>query len=71
MSDAKRGKMVHQPDDVLFKKMMERPESARAYLKQFHPALAPILNLESLKLESGHFVSDDLGNYFSDIVEFM
>ncbi|MEM6964322.1 MAG: Rpn family recombination-promoting nuclease/putative transposase [Bacteroidota bacterium] len=52
MSEKKSKKEVHQPDDRLFKVVMRKKEGAAEYLKTHYPALAELLDLETLTIES-------------------
>ena len=57
------------PHDGLFKTFLTHPETARDFLT-FHlpPALLKICNLDTLTLESGSFLEEDLRPYFADVL---
>ncbi|MBW5879303.1 Rpn family recombination-promoting nuclease/putative transposase [Yersinia enterocolitica] len=57
------------PHDATFRQFLTQPEIARDFMELHLPAeLRTICNLNTLKLESGSFVEDDLRQYFSDVL---
>ena len=60
---------VTTPHDAVFKTFLSRVETARDFIElHLPPSLIKICKLETLRLESGSFVEDDLRPYFSDIL---
>ena len=68
LSLLKKPKEVHQPDDKFFKEVMLRKASVREYLSHFHPKVAKLVDLRTLKLSKESFISPDLATFTSDIV---
>lgn len=68
MSEPKKPKEVHQPDDKFFKEVMLRKESVREYISHFHSKVAKLVDLRTLKLSKESFLSPDLATFTSDIV---
>ncbi|MCK2182004.1 Rpn family recombination-promoting nuclease/putative transposase [Hafnia paralvei] len=57
------------PHDATFRQFLTQPEVARDFMELHLPAeLRAICDLNTLKLESGSFVEDDLRQYFSDVL---
>lgn len=57
------------PHDAAFRQFLTQPEIARVFMELHLPAeLRAICDLNTLKLESGSFVEDDLRQYFSDVL---
>lgn len=57
------------PHDAIFRQFLSQPDIARDFMALHLPAaLRDICALETLKLESGSFVEDDLRQYFSDVL---
>lgn len=57
------------PHDAIFKTFLSHPATAQDFLQLHLPdALRAICDLETLKLESGSFVEDDLRAYYSDVL---
>ncbi len=57
------------PHDATFRQFLSQPEIARDFMELHLPAeLGAICDLNTLKLESGSFVEDDLRQYFSDVL---
>ncbi|PXV74173.1 Rpn family recombination-promoting nuclease/putative transposase [Pantoea sp. PNA 03-3] len=57
------------PHDATFRQFLSQPEIARDFMELHLPAeLRAICHLNTLKLESGSFVEDDLRQYFSDVL---
>ncbi|WP_318386002.1 Rpn family recombination-promoting nuclease/putative transposase [Enterobacter sp.] len=57
------------PHDAVFKTFLSRTETARDFLEiHLPPSLMRLCNLETLHLESGNFIEDDLRPYYSDIL---
>ncbi|MDM3317049.1 Rpn family recombination-promoting nuclease/putative transposase [Citrobacter europaeus] len=57
------------PHDAVFKKIMSYPEMARDFLDiHLPPALREICDLQTLKLEPGSFIEQDLRAYYSDVL---
>ncbi len=55
--------------DALFKQFLTHPETARDFLEVHLPAaLRQACDLNTLQLESGSFVEDDLRAYYSDVL---
>ncbi|CAI1962976.1 Putative transposase, YhgA-like [Serratia quinivorans] len=55
--------------DALFKQFLTHPETARDFLEvHLPPALRQACDLNTLRLESGSFVEDDLRAYYSDVL---
>ncbi|WP_455872322.1 Rpn family recombination-promoting nuclease/putative transposase [Serratia proteamaculans] len=55
--------------DALFKQFLTHPETARDFLDvHLPPALRKACDLNTLRLESGSFVEDDLRAYYSDVL---
>lgn len=65
---AKKKKEVHQPDDNLFREVMKKKESARAYLSSFYPEFAKNLDLDSLERQDSDFLSEKYKIFKADIV---
>lgn len=68
MSEEENKLDVHEPDDRFFKKVMERPENARAYIKKFYPKIAVLIDLDTLEYEPTSFLNDKLKYFHSDII---
>ena len=64
----KKQKQVFQPDDRIFRKMMEDKENVKAYLKHFFPKIAQIADLDSLRQENTSSLLPDLKLFLSDII---
>ncbi|MBE0149173.1 Rpn family recombination-promoting nuclease/putative transposase [Serratia fonticola] len=57
------------PHDATFRQFLTQPEVARDFMELHLPAeLRAICDLDTLKLESGSFVEDNLRQYFSDVL---
>lgn len=57
------------PHDAVFKTFLSSVETARDFIEiHLPPSLIKICKLETLRLEPGNFVEDDLRPYFSDIL---
>ncbi|HHQ6602477.1 TPA: Rpn family recombination-promoting nuclease/putative transposase [Serratia fonticola] len=57
------------PHDATFRQFLTQPEVARDFMELHLPAeLRAIFDLNTLKLESGSFVEDNLRQYFSDVL---
>ncbi|MFV0261075.1 MAG: Rpn family recombination-promoting nuclease/putative transposase [Kluyvera sp.] len=57
------------PHDAVFKTFLSRVETARDFIEiHLPPALIKLCKLETLRLESGSFVEDDLRPYYNDII---
>nr|WP_318384893.1 Rpn family recombination-promoting nuclease/putative transposase [uncultured Enterobacter sp.] len=57
------------PHDAVFKTFLSRTETARDFIEiHLPPSLKRICNLETLRLEPGSFIEDDLRPYYSDIL---
>ncbi|HDL7647891.1 TPA: Rpn family recombination-promoting nuclease/putative transposase [Yersinia enterocolitica] len=57
------------PHDATFRQFLTQPEIARDFMEIHLPVeLRAICDLNTLKLESGSFVEDDLRQYFSDVL---
>lgn len=57
------------PHDAVFKTFLSRVETARDFITLHLPAtLIKLCKMETLKLESGSFIEDDLRPYYSDII---
>lgn len=57
------------PHDAAFRQFLTQPNIARDFMELHLPAeLRAICDLNTLKLESGSFVEDDLRQYFSDVL---
>lgn len=57
------------PHDSVFKTFLSRVETARDFIEiHLPPALRSVCDLQTLRLESGSFVEDDLHPYYSDIL---
>lgn len=57
------------PHDAVFKTFLSRVETARDFIKiHLSPALLNLCDLNTLRLEPGSFVEDDLRQYYSDIL---
>ncbi|HRJ16072.1 MAG TPA: Rpn family recombination-promoting nuclease/putative transposase, partial [Saprospiraceae bacterium] len=60
---------VHNPHDSFFKSLMHNRETALAFLEEFLPdEVKDVLDLQSLELANTTFLTDELKQYFSDIV---
>lgn len=57
------------PHDAVFKTFLTHPETARDFL-EFHlpTSLRCLCNMNTLKLESGSFIDEDLRAYYSDVL---
>ncbi|POP41369.1 ISNCY family transposase [Superficieibacter electus] len=62
-------KTASSPHDAIFKTFLSRVETARDFI-QLHlpPALLRLCHLNTLKLESGSFLEEDLRPYYSDML---
>jgi len=67
MSQRKQKKEIHQPDDKLFKVVMEDKENAAQYLLLTYPKLAKELDLSSLKIQREKFSIPNLKVFDADI----
>ncbi|VTM04284.1 transposase [Klebsiella pneumoniae] len=57
------------PHDAVFKTFLSRVETARDFIElHLPPSLTQICKLDTLRLESGSFLEDDLRPYYSDIL---
>ncbi|QUY48934.1 Rpn family recombination-promoting nuclease/putative transposase [Serratia plymuthica] len=57
------------PHDATFRQFLTQPEIARDFMDiHLPPELRAVCDLNTLKLESGSFVEDDLRQYFSDVL---
>lgn len=57
------------PHDAVFKTFLSRVETARDFIELHLPSsLIQICKLDTLRLESGSFLEDDLRPYYSDIL---
>ncbi|MBC3210529.1 Rpn family recombination-promoting nuclease/putative transposase [Serratia fonticola] len=55
--------------DALFKQFLTHPDTARDFLEShLPPDLLQLCDLDTLKLESGSFIEDDLRAYYSDVL---
>lgn len=62
-------KPTASPHDAVFKAFLTHPETARDFLLLHLPSnLLKVCNLDTLKLESGSFVEDDLRACYSDVL---
>lgn len=60
---------LHQPHDKLFKSSFGDRNTARAFFRtHFPPAIVAIIDWESLRLESGSFIDDELRSSESDLL---
>lgn len=65
----KKSNTTPTPHDATFKQFLTNPETARDFMQIHLPAdLKALCNLDTLKLESGSFVEDDLRPYYSDVL---
>ncbi|CAM3370303.1 hypothetical protein SB6411_00721 [Klebsiella spallanzanii] len=57
------------PHDAVFRTFLSRVETARDFIEiHLPPSLIQICKLDTLRLESGSFIEDDLRPYYSDIL---
>ncbi len=57
------------PHDLVFKQFLTHTNTARDFMQLHLPAeLQSICDFNTLKLESGNFVEEDLRPYFSDVL---
>ncbi|WP_213134140.1 Rpn family recombination-promoting nuclease/putative transposase [Citrobacter sp. FP75] len=57
------------PHDAIFKTFLNHPATARDFLQLHLPeSLRTLCDLETLQLESGSFIEDDLRAYYSDVL---
>lgn len=57
------------PHDAVFKQFLCHPDTARDFLEIHLPTtLRQICNLNTLRLESGSFIEEDLRPHYSDIL---
>lgn len=57
------------PHDAIFKTFLNHPATARDFLRLHLPAsLQKLCDLNTLQLESGSFIEDDLRAYYSDVL---
>ncbi|MFK7978550.1 MAG: Rpn family recombination-promoting nuclease/putative transposase [Saprospiraceae bacterium] len=68
MSKENQKKQVHQPDDRLIKTVMKEKENAQAYLKNFHPELVEILDIDQLEPQPESFLTPEFDLFESDII---
>lgn len=68
MNEEKNELDIHEPDDRFFKKVMERPENAKAYIRKFYPKIAALINLDTLEYEPTSFLNDKLQYFHADII---
>ncbi|MBO1551350.1 Rpn family recombination-promoting nuclease/putative transposase [Yersinia pseudotuberculosis] len=62
-------KTTPTPHDALFKQFLTHPETARDFLEVHLPtALRQACDLNTLRLESGSFIEEDLRAYYSDVL---
>ncbi|CQJ35009.1 transposase [Yersinia mollaretii] len=62
-------KTTPTPHDALFKQFLTHPETARDFLDvHLPPALRKACDLNTLRLESGSFIEEDLRAYYSDVL---
>ncbi|HIF4013603.1 TPA: Rpn family recombination-promoting nuclease/putative transposase [Yersinia enterocolitica] len=62
-------KTTPTPHDALFKQFLTHPETARDFLDvHLPPALRQVCDLNTLRLESGSFIEEDLRAYYSDVL---
>ena len=65
----KKKNRIPTPHDATFRQFLTHPDVARDFMELHLPAeLRAICDLNTLKLESGSFVEDDLRQYFSDVL---
>ena len=60
--------LINNINDKIFKSTFQQKESAIEYLQTFLSNVASKLNLDDLTLKDTNFVSDELEEYFSDVV---
>ena len=60
--------LINNINDKIFKSTFQQKESAIEYLQTFLSTVASKLNLDDLTLKDTNFVSDELEEYFSDVV---
>ncbi|ROR13659.1 Rpn family recombination-promoting nuclease/putative transposase [Erwinia sp. JUb26] len=64
-----KGTQTPTPHDAIFKKILGHPDTARDFLQIHLPAgLLNICSLDTLALESGNFIEEDLRAYYSDVL---
>jgi len=57
------------PHDAVFKTFLSHPQTARDFLElHLQPDVLKICDLNTLKLESGSFIEEDLRPYYSDVL---
>lgn len=57
------------PHDLVFKTFLSTLETARDFITiHLPPALLQLCDLQTLKLESGSFIEEDLHPYYSDML---
>lgn len=57
------------PHDAIFKQFLMHPETARDFLDiHLPPELRAVCDLNSIQLESGNFIEEELRAYYSDIL---
>ncbi|MFT4465895.1 MAG: Rpn family recombination-promoting nuclease/putative transposase [Sodalis sp. (in: enterobacteria)] len=65
----KKKNSIPTPHDATFRQFLNQPAIARDFMEIHLPAeLRAICDLNTLKLESGSFVEEDLRQYFSDVL---
>jgi len=67
MSKRKHKKEIYQPDDKLFKVVMENKKGAAQYLKTHYRELAELLDLETLEIQRENFSIPNLKVFDADI----
>ena len=67
MSKKKNKKEIHQPDDKLFKIVMENKKGAAQYLTTLYPELAKLLDLSTLKIRREKHLTSDFKVFDADI----
>ncbi len=67
MSKRKQKKEIYQPDDKLFKVVMENKKGAAQYLKTHYRELAELLDLQTLEIQRENFSVPNLKVFDADI----
>ena len=60
--------LINNINDKIFKSTFQQKESVVEYLKTFLATIAEMLDLDNLTLKDTNFISEELEEYFSDVI---